>query len=335
MTMHLLNKVVPDMVDKLEGKYYLMRQIKLKQPIGRRSLAQLTDSSERIVRGHIDDLSQTGIVIRDNAGVQLSALGEEVLEKLEEIMAEFLGIDDLKKRLKQHLGVKEVYIVPGDVDINPGVKEGIGLLAAKVLKEKLSSENTIAVTGGSTVAQVPDFLTGQEIKNLVVVPSRGGNQDDIDIQANTIASRIAKKLNAQFIPLYLPEIVTKSAERILLEDVGISKTMNIIKRADVLLHGIGIAEVMARKRNTATGLMLQLKEKEAVGEAVGGYFKRDGSIATVSEAIGLNVNDLENINIKIALAGGSSKAEAISAVAFYGQMDVLITDEGAAKAILD
>jgi len=52
------------------------------------------------------------------------------------------------------------------------------------------------------------------------------------------------------------------------------------------------------------------------------------------ESIGLRLTDLVQIKTIIAVAGGSEKAQAIAAVAAHHSQQVLITDQGAAEAIL-
>jgi central glycolytic genes regulator len=59
-----------------------------------------------------------------------------------------------------------------------------------------------------------------------------------------------------------------------------------------------------------------------------------GNIICETPGIGLELEDLNNIDTIVAVAGGSNKAQAIAAVLSYKRHNVLITDEGAAKEII-
>jgi central glycolytic genes regulator len=59
-----------------------------------------------------------------------------------------------------------------------------------------------------------------------------------------------------------------------------------------------------------------------------------GKIIFEIPGIGLELEDIHNIETIIAVAGGSNKAEAIEAVLRWGFDHILITDEGAAQKII-
>ena len=73
----------------------------------------------------------------------------------------------------------------------------------------------------------------------------------------------------------------------------------------------------------------------AVGESFGYYFNMKGEVVYSTSAIRVNYEDVKKINTMVAVAGGRHKAEAIYAVCNNNSNRVLITDEGAARAILD
>ena len=82
-------------------------------------------------------------------------------------------------------------------------------------------------------------LTGSQ-PNTVVVPARGGLGDNVELQANTIATVLAQKLGASYRQLYVPDCVSEDIlNSILKEDVGVRSVVDIIKKADILVHGVG------------------------------------------------------------------------------------------------
>ena len=106
------------------------------------------------------------------------------------------------------------------------------------------------------------------------------------------------------------------------------------RRADILLHGIGTAEEMARRRGFDDASIMDLIAAGAVGEAFGCYFDAQGRIVRNTTSVGLRLEDLERIPLVIAVGGGKSKAWAVMAVLSRGYCDVCITDEGVARRLM-
>ena len=79
----------------------------------------------------------------------------------------------------------------------------------------------------------------------------------------------------------------------------------------------------------------KLKDLHAVGEAFGYYFNEAGDVVHKVQTIGLQLDDLDNAEHVIAVAGGTTKAKAIRAYMKQAPSStILITDEGAASEIL-
>ena len=81
--------------------------------------------------------------------------------------------------------------------------------------------------------------------------------------------------------------------------------------------------------------MERLEQAGAVGEALGQYFDLKGHVVYSTDTLGLMVNDLEKIHTVMGIAGGRSKGRAILSMLRSGQDDILVTDEAAAREIID
>ena len=66
--------------------------------------------------------------------MRLTNEGREIVEKLDEIMREVMGIDAMEKKLQKLLEVDEVIIVPGDCDVSPWVQRELGKACAIRMK---------------------------------------------------------------------------------------------------------------------------------------------------------------------------------------------------------
>jgi central glycolytic genes regulator len=331
----LQKRLLPDLLQVLHKRYSILRSIGYMQPVGRRSLAASLGLTERVLRSEVDFLKDQNLLTINNVGMSLTSEGKNLLEDLECLMRKLKGIDVMELELKHQLGIKKVVIVPGDSDLSPMVKSDLGKACANWMKNLLSGENIIAVTGGSTMAAVAEGLTpeyGQ--KELLFVPARGGIGEDVHNQANTICSIMAQNTLSKYRVFYVPDQVSTEIYESLIKDPGIHEILNLINSASIVLHGIGDAITMAKRRKTSPEVMELLKMDHAVGEAFGYYFNEAGDIVHKVTTIGMQLEDLKKIPNIIAVAGGASKAKAIKAYMKQAPAEtVLITDEGVAKQL--
>ena len=257
------------------------------------------------------------------------------------------GLDDEKeKRYMHHYNMPGYSTGEAKSLRTPGRREiGHGALAERSLIPVLPSKEefpyairvvseVVSSNGSTSQGSVCANLTGSQ-PNTVVVPARGGLGDNVELQANTIATVLAQKMGASYRQLYVPDCVSEDIlNSILKEDVGVRSVVDIIKKADILVHGVGRASVMARHRRLAPELIAKLEEAGAVGEAFGQYCALDGKQVYMTNNAGLMLQDLQHIGTIIGIAGGKSKAAAILSVIRASRQDILVTDEAAATEIL-
>ncbi|MBM7690984.1 central glycolytic genes regulator [Peribacillus deserti] len=327
-------KLLPDLMDVMQKRYHILRYIKFMQPVGRRNLAISLSLTERTLRAEVEFLKTQNLIDIFPSGMQLTEAGLDVLEKLDGVMRELTGIDKKEDRLAKKYSINEVIIVSGNSDTSPWVKAELGKECASCIKRNLSGENIIAVTGGSTLAAVADMLTPDSRKTLFV-PARGGLGEDVHNQANTIAANMAAKMNSSYRVLYVPEQVSKEAYLSFMKEPAIKEVISLIKTANIVVHGIGDANVMAGRRKSSPEIMMKIKDGNAVGEAFGYYFNEKPEIVHKVHTVGIQKEDLDHADSVIAVAGGSSKAKAIRAyLKMAPSATTLITDESVANELL-
>ncbi|GIM45262.1 central glycolytic genes regulator [Collibacillus ludicampi] len=328
-------KLVPDLLAQMKKRYQILQQIYFAQPIGRRSLAQNLNTTERILRTEVEFLKEQGLVFVENIGMRLTEEGRQLIEELDTFMRDTEGILALEGRLAQILGIPIVHIVPGNTDEDALTKRALAAAAARFIRKVLQPGDVIAVTGGTTIAAIAEMMPSIHLPFTVeVVPARGGIGENVEFQANTIASRLAQKLGGTYRMLHAPDNLSEEAYHSLLADPSVQESLAHIRQARLVVHGIGQAMVMAERRNTSEDVKRLLRENGAVAEAFGYYFNADGSIVYAMNSLGLRLGDLESVETIIGVAGGESKAEAVFSVAKGTRQDVLITDEACAKRIL-
>lgn len=283
-------QLLPDLLDVMKKRYNLLRHIQLLQPIGRRNLAISVHLTERVLRGEVYFLKQQGLILTDNRGMSLSHEGQKLVEKLEPLIKELFGLGELEQALISKFGLSEVVIVPGNADDSTVVKKVLGRAGANMLLKKARAGDVIAVNGGTTVAAVAEMLTETPIlKETIFVPSRGGLGESVELQANYLASLMAKKTGASYRLMHVPEQLSGDAYRSLMNEPNIQEVLRVIQRARIILHGIGDAMTMARRRRLPADQIQELKSECAVGEAFGYYFDCSGKIVHGMRTVGLRL----------------------------------------------
>lgn len=332
----LQKKILPDLVEVLGRRYRILRFIRLMQPIGRRTLSSNLEMSERVLRSEVTFLKRQGLVEFASSGMTLTKDGHNLLTQLEVVMKEVFQTQTMELEIQNKLGVSEVHIVPGDSDEDTGVQKEMGRACVSLIKQKMSfNENIIAVTGGTSVAAVAEMLVpDSDLKETLFLPARGGLGEQVENQANSICAMMARKVMGSYRLLHVPDQLSKEAYESLINDPSVKEILELIQSVTMVIHGIGEAKTMAERRNTSNEVLKKLEEKKAVAEAFGYYFNQNGDIIHKVLTIGLQLDDLENIPDVIAIAGGKSKANAIEAYMKQRPSQVLVTDEGAARAIL-
>ena len=329
-------RILPDLLQVMQKRYLILQYINVMQPVGRRNLSISLNLTERILRSEVEFLKDQNLISMSGQGMTLTKEGKDILESLDSVMRDIMGINTLERQLQERMGIRKVIVVPGDSDQSPWVKSELGRATANSMKNLLHSKNIIAVTGGSTMAAVADMLTPDfGKKDLLFVPARGGIGEDVKNQANTVCAIMADNTHSRNRVFYVPDQVSSEVYKSFIKEPLIYEVWNLVKSASMVLHGIGDAITMAERRNTSPEDLHKILDGRAVGEAFGYYFNEAGEIVHKVLTIGLQMDDLKNVGDVIAVAGGASKAKAIRAYMKQAPSStILITDEGAAKTLL-
>lgn len=329
-------QLLPDLMDTMRKRYTILHHIMLSKVVGRRTLASSLDMTERVLRSEVDFLKAQGLLDIESYGMRISESGRSLLEAIEPMVRELFGLSELEDRLKERFGMEQAVVVPGDSDTSPYAKIELGRAGAAAVRKMAVREGVIAVTGGSTMAELAGHMSpSSQLKASLFVPARGGLGESLDFQANTIASTMAKKTGGQYRLMHVPDHLGEEAYLSLIQEPHIQEIVEVIHQARMLVHGIGEASVMARRRKIDSATIDSLKREGALAEAFGYYFDASGKVVHRMPTVGLKLEDIQKTEAVIAVAGGRSKAPSIAAVMRFGYGHVLVTDEAAAIAMLE
>lgn len=334
MNIDLITAFVPEFKEIFIIRYEILDFLNCEGTTGRRSLSAKMNISERVVRDEVSILKEMNCVDVSSSGISITEEGKNTLKSLAGIYKELNSLTELGRRVAEKLNVKEVIVVKGDCS-----KSGyanLGKEAAGLIEDSLCNGDILGVTGGRTLSAVADEMEISS-KNLdvTVIPARGSLGRSVKFQANSIASKIAVKLGCEYELLPVPDTASKEAMKMLMENSEVKNSYSKLKSLDILVFGIGSANVMLERRSISEEEGKKIIEGNAVGEAFGHYFNIEGKEVYKSQSIGISIDDFLKIKRIIGVAGGSLKAEAIISISTLRDDMTLVIDESAAKEILN
>lgn len=328
--------LVPELTALLEQRFHLLKLIKLEGPVGRRPLSTISGFSEREIRMMIERFNDQSLVRISKEGVTITSKGIDVLFALDQTIEETSGRRAIADRLMGHFDIEAIHVVEGDADQTELTKKLLAMHAAKQFRSHIGDGKIVAVTGGSTVAAIPHYMQHREqLSDLQFIAARGGVGEQLGLQANMIAASFAEVCGASYKAFYYPETLSEEAHEVFQREPEAQEMMKLYDQADCVIHGIGDAKKMAKLRNSSEEERRILDDMQAKGEAFGYYFNRQGEVVHRIRTVGIQIEQLRDIPMIIAVAGGKSKAEALCSYLISAPRQTsFITDEGAAKEML-
>lgn len=330
----LMQSLAPDLAAEMAQRALVLERIAQMAPVGRRQLAVRLHLTEREIRACADKLREQGFIRLDPAGMTLTDKGSEILPGVQAFTRAMNDLTGLEEELCSVLNADRVCIVSGDADQDSAVIDEVGRAAGQRVRAMLHSGATLAVAGGSTMAATARAMHSPSPLNVMVVPARGGWGRHVHTQANTLAAEIAGRLGGHHRLIHLPDYMDEAAKQEMLRLTDVREVMELIQRADVILHGVGCAEEMLRDSKLAASTARKLMADGAVGESFGAYYDKEGKCLLESSSVGVDLARLSPGCRMIAVAAGKRKAEAIIAVLKHDRHALLVTDEGAAREML-
>jgi DNA-binding transcriptional regulator LsrR (DeoR family) len=245
----------------------------------------------------------------------------------------------MENDIKNSFGIKEVIIAPLLTDEK--TDEAIALKAADYLVRNIKKNDVIGVAWGNTLFETIKHIPANLKKGGKVVSLIGGmGNASVELHSNYLGQELARKISAQFFPIYAPAIIgNKLFMELIYKENSIKQTIDLIGEVRIALVGIG--SINPNSTIVKTGYFkvdefLDLKKRGIVGDICSYFFNREGNIVRYykSNVVGINVEKLKQIPLVVGIAGGEGKAEAIYSALRGRLINVLVTDEKCAKAIL-
>lgn len=154
-------------------RFSILTTISKHQPVGRRSLSEYMDLTERVLRSETDILKKQELIKVKPTGMEITEAGETTIRQLNSYFNIYSDDHHLAQVIKEQYNIKEVYVIPGDSDADKTVKIELSRQAGQLVEDVLYEHAIVSVTGGSTMAYVSEAMHKQPY-NVLFVPARGG-----------------------------------------------------------------------------------------------------------------------------------------------------------------
>jgi dihydroxyacetone kinase-like protein len=251
-----------------------------------------------------------------------------------------LGAVSVAQALKQRFQLADCVVIPTDGGARPLITR-LGEAGAAVLQSLLRPGDTLAVAWGRTIMAVGANIGPMRIQDVSVIQATGGTTATFDFSPELCASRVAAGIGARCINLLAPAVVSNAVVRdVLVNEPIVHEQLEIARRADKLIFGV-----------CTTGAGSLIYTSGLFDQADAAYYLRLRGTAVVAgrfmdengtplhgplddRMIGLSLEEIARIKVRIAVAGGIDKVSAIRACLKGGHATILVTDEVTARGML-
>jgi DNA-binding transcriptional regulator LsrR (DeoR family) len=251
---------------------------------------------------------------------------------------------DLEARLKAVFGLKEAIVIPAVGNSSSSMLNAIGHVAADFLLDKIRDGDVLAITPGTTVQAVVQALDAPRSYQIEVAPMLGAIQGDLESDMNYLAMNMGERLGAKAYQLHAPAFVdTREQAEVVRTMAPVKEILDIARKADIALLGVGTVDPEASRFVQFTALSAEDLNQIAtgcggVGEICAQVYDVEGRPCAkryADRVIGLTLDEIKEIPYRVAVAAGAAKAKPIYGALRGGYLQALITDEAAARGVLD
>ena len=258
----------------------------------------------------------------------------------------FVNLMSVEMELCRRFGLKDAVVAPTATSDEGMVGRSFAVAGASYLERKLATleKCTLGIGWGNTTASLADYFEPTSVTGRIEIVSLIGNlMMNVSMNPYIMTEKMARKLGASSYNIWAPAIAqTKERAEVFKSEPWIKEVLDIGLRADVILISIGEASESAslfKMGYLSPDDLHRLIGKGAVGDILCRYFDADGRVIqddVHDRVIGIPMDVFgDDRKLIIGVAGGTGKVAAIRAAVRRKYINVLITDEDTAYALLE
>lgn len=251
---------------------------------------------------------------------------------------------ELGLALMECFGLKDASVVTFAHTGGEHLLSALGSAGAQMLKRYLAPNMVLGLAWGTSISATVDaFETSNRmpVKVVQLVGAMGARNMEYD--GHDLVARMSEKIGGEAYYLNAPYLC-QSAEmaKSLLETKSVRETINLGRKADVALLGVGTTTAEYSSFYLAGYISQQelqrLRREGAVGDVGGLHFDAQGGPASEDfsdRLVSIRRKELLAIPVRLGVAGGEGKVDAIVGALRGRYLNVLVTDSMTARKILD
>ena len=250
---------------------------------------------------------------------------------------------ELEARLLSRYSLKAVKVLVSKNRPYEQMLQGLGALAARYVEANLRPNCVLGMSWGTALYQTARAMHPEQKIDIKVVQMIGavGTPDPL-IDGPDLARFLAELYGGEYRYLHAPLVVKDPAVRdALLQEDHVRETLELARQADIAMVGVGAMDPeissLVRAGYLDAKTAARMEESGAVGDICARQYDIHGKILDSDlnrRIIGIELEDLHQIDQVIGVAGGESKAKTILGALRGNHINVLITDDRAARKVL-
>lgn len=251
---------------------------------------------------------------------------------------------ELEQALKEYFGLKDVFVVATNQSGGERLTHTLGIAGARMLDRYLAPHKVLGLAWGTSISATVDAYETKEPMQVKVVQLVGAmGAHNMEYDGHDLVSRITEKIGGEAYYLNAPYLA-QNAEmaKSLLETKSIRETISMGRKTDVALLGIGTTSAEHSSFHLAGYVtrreLEELRKAGAIGDVCGQHFDVNGQPACddfCARLVSIRRSDLLAIPVRLGVAGGEGKTDAILGALRGRYVNVLVTDSRAARRILE
>lgn len=240
---------------------------------------------------------------------------------------------DVERALAAKYNLNDVFVVP--VSASDDINDSIAKAASMYISDRLPDNGFINIGYGDTPGKLLNYLASSTDRTISCVSLTGGVNYYLP---NTQSGIFRAKLYLIPAPLLAS---TKHLAECTRDEPAVQEIVRMVNLSNLTVVGIGSMsdEATIVKSNILTkNDFLYLRMQGAVGDILSHFIDANGQLVDAAfdeRMISTPLETLKELKNVIGVAGGKDKIESIRAVLNGQYLDVLITDEITAAALLE
>ncbi|GAB4471341.1 MAG: sugar-binding domain-containing protein [Anaerolineae bacterium] len=250
---------------------------------------------------------------------------------------------ELEQALRERYDLRDARVLTSNALPYPRMLRRLGELAARYVEKVVKEDDLLGVSWGTSVYEVANALRPPYYPEVMVVQMIGAlGTADPQIDGPELARWIAQRYGGRYKTMPAPLIVdTPEIRDALMRDRRVSEVLDLAGQSNVALVGIGTTDPemssMVRAGYLAVDEIKEVASFGAVGDVCGLLFSPQGELLDIPLArrvVGIQPDTLRRIPLVVGVAGRKVKAPAILGALRARLVNVIITDDITAQAVL-